>query len=134
MERSSAHTPTVEAPFQGWDSLGCLAVDHLRAGVWLYSRLGSSQPELFDGRELVRSPPHPGFPISYQPTLFPPLSLIFSSSLHLFTLHSQILTFSVTGWNGLQDQACGPQRNSDLPGPVAEQGLGTGIEELKRGS
>lgn len=55
------------------------------------------------------SPPAPSFPL---------LVPFFSALIF------QLLTFSVTGWKGLQDQASGTQRNGDFLGPVAEQGLG----------
>lgn len=41
----------------------------------------------------------------------------------------QVLTFSVTGCEGLQDQPSGPQGNGDLLGPVAEQGLAGRVQD-----
>lgn len=60
--------------------------------------------------------------------LSPPPAFPLLSFLSLSALLSQLLTFSVTGWKGLQDQPSGPQGNSDLSGPVAEQGLGRGMQ------
>lgn len=45
------------------------------------------------------------------------------------SLLSPLLTVSVTGWKGLQDQPSGPQGTGDLLGAVAEQGLGRGRQE-----
>ena len=111
---------------QGSVTLGCLMVTHLRTGLGL-ARQPGAQPWAWHGWKLDRLPALPGtgreaaFPCSlhlWPSILFPPPAPA--------SLLAQLLTFSVTGWKGLQDQPGGPQGDGDLPGPVAEQGLRRG--------
>lgn len=113
--------------------------EHLRTGTVLHPgslapspgpSLSRSSATLHDPRDglggllpwLTASPvPQPFLLLSllsFSPQISPPCPFSLSALL------SQLLTFSVTGWKGLQDHPSGPQGNSDLSGTVAEQGLG----------
>lgn len=119
---------------QGSVTLGCLMVTHLRAGLGL-TRQPGAQPWARHEWELGHLPALPEMG----------REAAFSRSLHLWpstlfpppapaSLLAQLLTFSVTGWKGLQDQPGGPQGDGDLPGPVAEQGLWRGTQGQKGSS
>lgn len=119
---------------QGSVTLGGLMMAHLRAGLGL-ARQPGAQSWAWHEWELDHLPAFPGtgkeaaFPCSlhlWPSTLSPPPAPA--------SLIAQLLTFSVTGWKGLQDQPSGPQGDGDLLVPVAEQGLGRGTQGQKGSS
>lgn len=109
-------------------TLGCSMVTHLRAGLGLAKQPGA-QSWAWHEWELGH---HPALPGTGREAAFPLFSLcLWSSTLSPLapaSLLAQLLTFSVTGWKGLQDQPGGPQGDGDLPGPVAEQLLGRAMQ------
>lgn len=109
-------------------TLGCLMMTHLRARLGLAKQPGA-QSWAWHEWELGHLPALPG---TGREAAFPCSLCLWSSTLSPppapASLLAQLLTFSVTGWKGLQDQPSGPQGDGDLPGPVAEQGLGRGTQ------